>query len=341
MEDGLAAACTKARANWGMFLKKEQYEKLFESKGCFEALKCLNENKRYREVLKNSSLNENKLIQIEEKFMQTYMNEIYKFSYYLHGNYELLLKTIFLKYQIEDIKKVLRSKYKKYNSKNEILFMTEKCPMNKLNFKKLLDAATLEETAELLRKTAYYNSIQGFLKDKSKMAYFKCEMQLDIEYFNAVNDLNRRFKGKNAASQLIGEYEDLLILKTIFRQKKYFNNVKLVPDTQYKIAGYKLTEEDIRTFYEAGDADEFLKLTEKFKFSGIYEESLRDGSSIERKIDAYMKKRYVTQKKKNGNTIAVVIAYFELLMDEMKSIISILECRKYKLSADEAKEYVI
>lgn len=343
MESSLAAACTKARAGWGKLLNKEQYEMLLEAGSSFEVLKFLKKITKYKKILNNNELDDKGLIEIEEKLMQFYMNEIYRFSYYLHSNYKLFFKIIFLKYQIEDIKKVLRFKNAKYIDKNEIIFMTEACPMNKLNFEKLMHAVTLEEAAQMLKNTIYYNSVHEFSNDKSEAAYFNFETQLDYEYLKAVNSLNKMLKGKNSiiVGQLIGEYEDLLILKSIFRIKKYFNNGKIDIRKLENTEGFRIKETDIKELNEAKDINEFIKLVQKYNFGEIYTKSLKNNSSIQKEIEIFMKKLYAVQKWKNSNNIGIVIAYYEMFMYEIKNIISILEGKKYNIKADIAEKYII
>lgn len=343
MESSLAAICTKARANYGKLLKKEHYEKLLESKSYEETLRYLRENTRYKMVISSSLKDEADLIEIEQKLMQFYMDEFYKFNYYLQDNYKLLLKTLFIKYQIKDIKKVIRLKHKKYTTISEVIdktFITEKSPFNKLNFDRLINAETLEETAQILKGTIYYNRIKELSKNQNDSAYFKCEMQLDYEYFKAINSINRKMKIEEGL-KLEGEYEDLSILKSIFRQKKYFSKEKLMLDEEQNINGYKLKGQDILKLSATKDVNEFLKLTEKFGFSELHEKSIKNSRSIQKEIEEYMKKQYKVQKKKNDLSIEIVIAYMEMFMDEIKNIISVLECKNYNLSADICQKYIV
>jgi vacuolar-type H+-ATPase subunit C/Vma6 len=215
--------------------------------------------------------------------------------------------------------------------------------MNKLSFERLLNSESLEETSQLLKGTIYYESIDKLLNDKSETAYFNFERRLDYEYIKEVNSFNEGLRGENAkiVGLLTGEYEDLLILKSIFRIKKYFSNGKIKLNRQEKIKGLKIKEADIKILSDAKDSDEFLKLSEKYKFKKIYIKSIKNNSSIEKEIDIYMKKLYTAQKKNNSNTIGVIIAYFELLMYEIKNIIMILEGKKYGIRADIAGRYII
>lgn len=343
MEGSLAAACTKARANWGKLIKKEQYDKLLDARNSSEALKFLKENTKYKNILNYNEFNDAALINTEEELMRFYINEIYNFNYYLHDNYKLLINVIFIRCQIEDIKNMIRYKNLKYNDKNEIKFMTEKCPINKLSFERLLNSESLGEIAQMLKGTIYYKSIYELLNDKSKTAYFNFEKQLDYEYIKEAKSFSEGLRGESAniVGHLIGEYEDLLILKSIFRIKKYFNNEKINIDGQEDFGWSKIKKADIKILNAARDSNDFLKLSEKYKFNDIYIKSIKNNSSIEKEIDIYMKKLYTAQKKKNSNTIAVIIAYFELLMYEIKNIIMILEGKKYKLSADIAGKYII
>ena len=143
-----AAVNTKAKALKGKLLTKEQYEELANSKDYVQALSYLKENTHYKEALKDYNVQDLHRGQLEKILKKYYSKSFYKLSHYLRGDYKNLIKVLFMKLEIEDLKVILRGKYVGREKEDIESLMTYTSPLSEINY----DALIQQEAWKKLQK---------------------------------------------------------------------------------------------------------------------------------------------------------------------------------------------
>lgn len=331
-----SAVNSKVKALKGKMLKKEQYLKLKESKDFKDAVRILKEETSYGEILYLYSSENLHRGTLEIILDRHYINIYSKFLNYFSGEYRKLIKNLFLRWEIEDLKIIIRGKYLS-KSKAEIEErLIAKSPLNTINYNYLLALRNVQEVAEGLKGTIYYEPLKNLVKDIDKKGLFRVETELDFLYFSSIRQELKHLDKENrkVVHEIIGIQADLLNISWIYRGKFFY---KIPPEELFNYTIYdsfKLSKDDIRNLSYAGTAEDFKGLLEGTPYSFIYESS--DPSIIEKKRRELEKKYFGRFIKENKNNLGVVMSYLILYRIEIRDIISIIEQKRYLVDMSES-----
>lgn len=336
-----AAINTKIKVLEGQLLSEEQYSNLVEKKTYQEAIRYLKEETSYSEVLSNYNGEEIPVIEFQNLLKRNYTRNFEKIMHYFNGNYKKLLKVLFMRYVIEDLKVIIRCKY--IGKKNEEIYplLCAGGGLNSLDYKKLVDAKDLQDFVEHLGGTSYYNYLQPLINKVNEEGLFRVETALDSLYFPYL----RKYKSmldaedKKLLSNMIGTYSDLINLQWIIRGKTYY---KLKPEIIFNYViqgGLKFNQDELKRLCYAKDVNEILELIDKSPYKALFNEM---GASLDRmdmNILLYFKKYFKSYKKQNRMNLALVLSYIEIASLEVRDIISIVENIRYGANGEEIKKF--
>ncbi|MBE6069154.1 MAG: hypothetical protein E7211_15880 [Clostridium lundense] len=337
-----AAVNTKAKALKGKLLTKEQYEELINSKDYVQALNYLKENTNYKEALKDYNIQDLHRGQLEKILKKYYTESFYKLSHYLRGDYKNLIKVLFMKLEIEDLKVILRGKYLGRESEDIESLMTYKSPLSQINYDDLISARSMDEATEILKDTKYYNHIFPLLDSIKEEGMFRIEMSLDFSYFSELRKVEGKIhrESREIVKNIIGVYSDLLNIQWIFRGKKYYNIAPEILLNYTIYDGYRLRLKDLKNLCYSRNIEELFSLIRYTPYVEVFGEGKKDDHLIESDILRYMKNLYLKYAKESPMDISVVVSYLELALLEIKYIVSIIEGRRYSLDSEEIHRYI-
>ena len=134
---------------------------------------------------------------------------------------------------------------------------------------------------------------------------------------------------------------DLINLMWIYRGKKFYH---LRPDTLLTyglLGGEKVSLDDMNRMASESDPDELLEQLKKFdSYRFLFDHPTDDRDlHMERRYERFMYYKFAKLLKSTGVTRAY--AYLRLIHYETEDIISIIEGKRYALSPDEMKNYLI
>ena len=335
-----SAINSKVKALIGKMLSKEQYLKLLNCKDFKSTVRALKEETSYSELLESLSLDKIHRGNLENILHMHYISTYSKFIKYFNGEYRNLIKGLFLRWEIEDLKVIIRGKYLR-RSRDEIENrLIARSSLNTINYDYLLAFKNVEEVIYGLKGSIYYKNLKNLAKDASEKGLFRIETELDFVYFTSIKKELKHLntENKEVVKSIIGMEVDLLNLGWIYRGKTFY---KIPPEELFNYTiynGYKLTKEKIRKLCYVNDMVDFHSLIEKTPYAYIYEKD--DSVIIEKHEREYQKKYFTKIIRENKTNISVVMSYFMIYRIEIKDIISIIEQKRYSIDLQEGINYI-
>lgn len=334
------AVNSKVKALKGKMLKNNQYLELLQSKDFKSSLRILKENTSYGELLKTYEIDKLHRGELELILNKHYMEIYRKFINYFHGEYRKFIKLLFLRWEIEDLKIIIRGKYIG-RSKEEIeKFLIAKSSLNTIDYSYLTSSKDLEELVNRLKGSIYYNGLKNLIKDVDKKGLFRVETELDFIYFSSIRKQLKHLdkENKEVVYEIIGLEADLLNLSWIYRGKKFFN---IPPEELFNYTiydGYKLSKESLRKLCYVTTLEEFHNIIENTPYGCIYK---KDDSSIIEKSEREFQKKYFNKfLRENRTNFSMIMSYLILYRIEIRDIISIVEQKRYEVDINEGMKYV-
>jgi len=151
----------------------------------------------------------------------------------LSGNRKLLIQHLYQKYELENLKAILRivCYEKPRENVEQMLLPTIEQPSeygSGRNFSRgaLLQSKSVEEILSQLKRTCYYRPLQNALyRFKEEKETFPLEMALDLSYYNQlwkiISSLGRR--ERKITRSILGVQMDILNITWIFRFKEIYH----------------------------------------------------------------------------------------------------------------------
>lgn len=335
-----SAINSKVKALMGKMLSRDQYLKLLKCKDFKSTVKVLKEETNYSELLEGYNLEKIHRGNLEIILDKHYVSIYSKFINYFHGEYRKLIKALFLRWEIEDLKVIIRGKYLG-RSKDEIENkLIARSSLNTINYDYLLALKNVEEVVEGLRGSIYYKSLKNLAKGTSEKGLFRIETELDFVYFSSVRRELKHLDNENkeVGYSIIGLETDLLNLGWIYRGKTFY---KIPPEELFNYTinnGYKLSKENLRKLCYVNNMVDFHTLIEKTPYAYIYEKD--DSNLIEKREREFQKKYFKKFLRENETNISMVMSYLMVYRIEMKDIVSIIEEKKYVIDMSNGMNYI-
>ena len=330
-----SAVNAKVKALKGKMLKEEHYLKLQQCDDFKSVVRILKEDTKYGESLNKYDVDTMHRGTLEVVLARNFTGIYERFLNYFNSEYRRLLKNLFLRWEIEDLKIIIRGKYLG-SSKEEIeRKLIAKSSLNTINYDYLLALKTVEEVIEGLKGSRYYKSTKNLAKDISKKGLFKIETDLDFIYFSSIRKELKHLdkENKEVVYSIIGLEADLLNLGWIYRGKIFYNipSEELFNYTIYD--GYKLSKEDLRKLCYVNVMEDFYSLLEKTPYSYIYEKN--NPSIIEKREREFQKKHFNKYIRESKTNLSLIMSYLILYRIEIRDIISIIEQKRYYVDVNE------
>lgn len=333
---------TKIKAMQGHFLNKEQYNKLLSANSFAECIRILKEETHYNEALEGIPAESIRRGQFEIILKRYHIQKLYKLSHYFNGEYKRLIKILFMRYEIEDIKVIIRAKFVG-RSREEIEDMLAfKNPLTTVDYDYLLSSNSAEEVIERLKGSAYYKHTKYFQAKISNEGLFRLENNLDFTYYITLRKFIKKLDktDRKIISDITGFEADLLNITAIYRGKKYYN---ISPEELFNYAiydNYKLKLDILKKLCYAKSVDEYYDILKDLPYRQIIPMKNNSDFLIEAYERASFKKFLDSYMRAANLDISMVISYFNLLHIEIKNIVSIVENKRYNAENTEMIKFL-
>lgn len=340
-----AAVCTKLRALKNGLVSPQNYEDLLKLENFEQILEYVEENTSFTKFLKSKPLDVSDMIHFERALEEFELAEYKKINFFLKSPYKELLRAIFVRTEVENIKKVLRKLYRIEHAKEIEDSIIELPIKSTLNYDKLLNASSPSELRDILRKTPYGKILEIHKSDDKRSIMFGLEIDLDKYYFRNLISTCKKLKSseKTMMLDLIGKNLDVQNIQTLFRLFRVFDVSKQARFNYLKSGGHSLGLRKLKELAYLNNLDEFKKAISKTKYSFLLsgETEHEIAKNLNLKALRYI---YSEHKKKvlgNEISLASIMLYIHEIEYTTLDLYSIIEAKKYKLKPEEIRKILI
>lgn len=344
-----AAVNTKVRALEGKLLDTDDYTNLLSQKSVSGIAGYLKQNTGYSKSLEGIDDNTIHRGEFENILKDTLISSFEKIAHYLNDDYKKFYRTLFIRYEIEDLKSILRiikahednaSSTSYMDSQNSYVFLGR---YSRLNIDNLLSSKNYVEFISNLRGTVYYEYLHHLVETKSGIKMFNIAMALDLAYFDVfykslalINKTDRKIM-----EYIQGINVDLLNIQWIYRGRKFYN-LSTEELFNYTIAyGKEFSRNDIKDLCYSGSLDEFQKMVLNTRYSFLFDQEDTMDVFMERRILRYQYFKLKHLKTREGMDIGQMMVYSLLREFEVRDVISIIESIRYEMPEEEARKFMI
>ncbi len=335
-----AALSTKLDSISGKFLQEEDYEALIHKDKVTEVARYLKENTHYANLLVDVDPDEihrgdlnlllgRKIIEITESV-----------AHFTSHDYKELMKALLIRYEVEDLKLILRAISRKENIRSlEPLFIHSK-KFSKLDYEQLLNVHNIEDMGNLLRGTIYEDAFRSTTQEDLEVREFHAEMNLDFVYFNNLIKKSQRLSNEDREIlvELIGINIDLINLQWLYRAHKYYG-LSSEEILNYTLPGgmrYKFSQ--LKELVYQGEPLEAVIASAKHTYPKII--AMKD-IYVERKTYQYLYELFKRVNRSNRMNVAKLVAVLHFLEYEIRDIVTIIEGIRYDVPVEEMKDFLI
>lgn len=337
-----AAVNAKIKTMEGRFLKDEDYESLLKLESVSGVARYLKERPAYSEVLASVLAENVHRGMLENLIKQNMIKNIDSIIHYFTGDYKRFIKTLYAKYEIEELKAVARAIY---NGQDPAAFRNSAFigKYSKLDIDRVFGARQIRDIIFALEGSEFYRFLIPLVDGNFTENLFRFEMVLDMSYYTILqrewSRLSKRDIGILQHAQ--GIIADLLNIQWIYRGKKFY---RLSPEEllNYTInIGYRLDFSLLKALCYTKGLEEFFKLIKATRYGFMFKEDETTDIYMERRMERHIFFELKALEKKYNFSIISAFSYIIFLEYEVKDIISIVEAIRYRVPAEKAHNYII
>lgn len=324
-------------------LKSEDYNKLISAHDINDFIDTLSKFSRYSTLFINEK--DITISNIERKLAKYLLSDYFVIFPHCQVHTKFFLQQVFKRYEIKNLKIILKAKKENYtyNETADMLYDLKKYGSD-IDFKKVFETAGISDIIESLKKTEYFQVLTDaniiFQKTDS---LFPFESALDYFYFQQIKNKSYTLDAMDQQSvhRIIFAQIDLLNLIWIYRGKYNYNlSSDEILSRKFNF-GYNLPANIINELVSAPTVSAFCSVIEKTSYKNLLDENGKlDPDYLEGKMNRIILKQALTVKSGLTFNIGLILCYLLLTEFEVKDLISILECIKYKIPTQEIKKYL-
>jgi len=338
-----AAVNTKIRALEKDFLKREDYLNMIRKKSVVDVARYLKENTSYGKLLREINIDNISRRYLEDILKSNMIKNIDKLIYYFRDDYKELIRSLYIKYEIEDLKILSRSIFngKELETIEKPLSFLGK--YSRVDPKILFKSKTNRDLIYSLKGSEFYEFLIPLVNGRRENL-FRFEMTLDMGYFSIIQ--SRKLKISREDRKILKKWEGLLAdlynIQWVYRGKKFYS---LSPEEllNYTINyGDKLTFRERKAMCYAKNLEELYKMITNTIYGFLFkkEEISRD-IYMERRINRFMYYKLKALDRQFSLSIIQTIDYVWSFEFEIRDIISILEAIRYDIPPEEARKFLV
>ncbi len=336
------ASHAKIRVMEGRLLKAADYRALMNKQSVREATAFLKQETCYADVLADINEYDIHRDELESLLNLDFLRDIQKIYLFENGTNRAFYKYVFMRYEIELLKRMLRTIDAGHAVADEMLIPPFLKDHISIDVDGLQGASSIREFMEKLRGTRYERVMAPLLHMTEHQNLFSVEMTLDLYYFEQVTRMRDALKDKQDRRLLqisMGSEADLLNILWIYRCKKYYSIPKEIIYAFVIPNGYRLKQADIRAMVDAPNEQALTAIIAQSPYRAAFDKGA--GRFYEHSYDNYVYWMHKKLSQQHPFSILSVISYAHLKQMEIKNITSIVESIRYGLSPLEMEEFVI
>lgn len=336
-----AAVNSKVKSLEGKLLDESDYMNLIQCRSLCDVLKYLKEETAYSEVLKDYDVEQLHRGKLEIILKKSFVQKLNRLRHYFYGDYRKLFSIMFMKYEIEDLKVILRGKYIGREREYISSLITYESPLNSMDYSELLNARDVEDFVDKLKDTKYHKFLKPLMPYVQQEGLFRLETTLDFAYFSTLRKYVKRLdkESMEIMKKITGTYADMLNIEWIIRGKTYYG---LSPEELFNYTiydGYHLKREILKKMCYAKNQEELGEIARDTEYAGMFE-GMEGEHLMGKQMLTCLRGMFNKYRRENRLDVSVVISYLELLSIEIRDITSIVENKRYGIESEKTLSYL-
>jgi V/A-type H+-transporting ATPase subunit C len=271
---------------------------------------------------------------------------------HLQGEVLDFLHALAVRFEVDIVKNALRlyfdRKVRGRSIDTAVHYLYRESILHDFSADAVINAEGVEEIVRALDETPYGSLVEEYRSAvEGEGSLFRLEIELDRFYYRGLLQAAKKLDllDRRVSLRLIGVEIDLLNLGWVLRFKSYTDMQAERVLSLLISGGYGLKQETLREAYLTQNVGETLQKMVHSSYAGLSSllgTHVSDGSSrlrlIERVLEAIM--RLEVQRMLMGNpfSIGIMLAYFTLKRNELKTVRTLLNAKQYMLSEDKVRE---
>lgn len=246
------------------------------------------------------------------------------------------MDTIFLKYEINLLKTLIRRIFDKRESQLLLqIYGDFLLKHSSINIQVLTESKTLSEFINNLKGSKFYKVLEKI--DIETHTLFEFEQALDLFYYTQTWKAQYKYlskKNQKIIEKINGADIDLNNIMHIFRYKKFYNVDKSIIYTYLLPINYRIRKIQIDKLLNCTNNLEFKEILNATPYKNVF--SNLEDSSMELDYYIYMHKLYTKEERKNPYSIIPTVAYFYRKNIELSNLTTLLEYVRYERDPEDS-----
>lgn len=336
-----AAINTKVKAMEKQLLTIDDYKKMMDLTSIPSVVDYLRSDTYYKTML--GGVDSEDLGALEAVLKQYLFNQYEKIYHYFTDADKKFFKILFMRYEIENLKVFLRIIIRNESLSRISDHIIIPKAYSSVDYTLLNNAKTVDDLIDGLEGTIYQRIVSMFKDEEPDKLMFYMEMNLDRLYFSSLYAQLDELDGENhkAIGEILGRNVDMLNLQWIYRGRRFYKI------SQEELINYSLKGGRIFNYAKLKDMcyREKLKDIEDIVRQSPYGDLIEDVPDfevfLERAMERYIFELFNKMRVKHPMTMIEPLVYMHRLEYEIKDLTTILEMKRYHLSGEQGRPYLV
>jgi V/A-type H+-transporting ATPase subunit C len=337
-----SALATKIRYMWGLRLSPDEYRRIAALPSIPEVATYLRAHPRWGKALDGANLADIRRHELEERLKAHHMEEFCRLYHYVDAADQRLLRMPVLEQELAQIMQFLRMA--NAGHQREYLFVPPPffAKITKINYTLLNTATSYEDLLAATASSDYFKPLSRLdRKDGSWPEFARLEMALRAALYNSQAEVVTKIGDstlQGVIAEQLGMNADLSNATIILRVKKFY------PALNESLLGLLLPHHHhfsptfLKQLTTAPDYEETLHLLRNSFYGKWYQ---GEDQTIEQYAEMALYEFNRKHIRDSMPSVMVPLAFLHLSDVELKNIIHMIECVRYRVSQEEAIHYLV
>ncbi len=333
---------TKVRAMSAKLLKEKDYDTIAGLGTVTEAIEYLKDKTAYAPYVERMDVSLYHRGNVEKILYQSLFDDYSRIFRFAGMEQKTFLKLYWKRYEVDLINYCLRIVFNHYEKPFDLEYKKEFFDRySQISIDRLITSKNIDELVDNLRDTEYYGALARIRDSGRERCLIMIWHWICIIFLRCGKKGKRVLKGHEQKIFLkdYGMKIDLLNLQWIYRAKKYYH---MLPPDIYSMTipiHYRIKVEEFKTLVETPTLEQFEAKWKKTYYAGKYNYMQTD-KTLEQMYRDCLRKLYLTDKRNDPYSIAIVNTYLFLKEEEIYKLTTALECIRYGLTKGETLGYL-
>lgn len=336
-----AAINTKVKAMEKQLLTDLDYTRMVEMSDVSAVVEYLKTETYYKNLVVADV--EKDLGVLEGLLKQHLFSQCEKLFHYVYGDDKKFFKILFMRYEIENLKVFLRMVARKESLQRISDHIIIPKSYGTINYTLLNDARTIDDIIAGLEGTKFQKIIQMFKDEEEDKLMFYMEMNLDRLYFQNLYLQTKRLDRDNGPviADVVGRNIDMLNIQWIYRGRRFYK-ISQEELVNYSLPGGKhFKYEQLKDMCYKEKLSDIETMIRESAYGVIFEDVPDFEIFMERSMERYIYSYFSQMRLSHPMTLVEPLVYMHRLEYEIRDLITILEMKRYHLSGDEGKRFLV